>query len=123
MHRKWKNSKTPHYLQRFKELRVRVENELKTKKFYFPKFNKCSGDTKQIYKLLNHLRCKSTDAGRIDHLCLKKSGIINEDIQIAEKFNEHFYNIAEIWHGTIKESNVSPSKLLELFFRMIFQFG
>ena len=90
---------------------MHVENELKKskKKFYFSKFNKCNGDTKKIYKLLNDLRGKSTDARRIDHLCLKTGGIINEDIQIAEKINEHFSNIVETLHGTIKESNVSPA--------------
>ena len=78
MHRKWKSSKNPQYLQTFKELRVRVENELKKSKknLYFSKFKKCIGDTKQIYKLLNDLRGKCTDARRIDHLCLKTGSII-----------------------------------------------
>ena len=61
---------------------------------------------------MNDLRGKSTDARQIDHLCLNTGGIINGDIQIAEKFNEHFSNIAETLHGTIKESNVRPAQLL-----------
>ena len=51
VHHKWKNSKNPQYLQTFKELRVRVENELKNRRKIFISLNsnKCIGDRKQIY--------------------------------------------------------------------------
>ena len=53
MHRKWKNSENPQYLQIFTEIRVRVENELKKSRenFYLSKFYTSISDKKQ-HKLL-----------------------------------------------------------------------
>ena len=50
-HKTWKRVKTEANLQKFKHLRAKVEKEIKIakKRFYFKKFEKCIGDSRQTF--------------------------------------------------------------------------
>ena len=57
-HKRWKqNPHEPSFLSRFKKLRTKFEQAVKTskKQYYWNKFKSCIGDSRQTYKLLNEL--------------------------------------------------------------------
>ena len=59
LHRKWKQNKSDsRQLSKFKAARAKVEQLIKKKKkeFYLEKFNKCIGDSRQVYRFLNELK-------------------------------------------------------------------
>ena len=64
------------------------------KEYYYSRFNNCIGDSRQIFKVLNEVRGKSTKRSRITNLSV--NGEYTSDIiSISNCFNEYFATIGE----------------------------
>ena len=98
-HRNWKRDKNNQVkLTHFQELRKNFENSVtKAKKqFYWNKFKSCIGDSRQTYKLLNDISGKTKSKTNIPFLDnMAKCTDSENNLHIADAFNEHFVNIAE----------------------------
>ena len=119
-HRNWKRDKNNHVkLTHFQELRKNFENSVtKAKKqFYWNKFKSCIGDSRQTYKLLNDISGKTKSKTNIPFLDnMAKCTDSENNLHIADAFNEHFVNIAESITKDIPK--VAPPVVKEMDYSM-----
>ena len=107
LHRKWKKNKSDcRQLSKFKAARAKVEQLIKKKKkeFYLEKFNKCIGDSRQIYRFLNEL--KGIKGKKCSVPVLVENGQrLDEPKQIAMKLNKFFAEVGPKLRSALKNTS------------------
>ena len=84
------NPHEPSFLSKYKELRTKFEQAVKTskKQYHWNKFISCIGDSRQTYKLLNELNGKNKTQLHIPSLqTCRENGGSPTDNDIAESLN------------------------------------
>ena len=104
---KYKENKNDDLLKKFKECRMRLEKQLKLRKkqFHLNSFQKCLGNSRQTFKLLNELKGKSYKSQNFPILgsCYQKFDQPS-DKNNANEFNNFF---ASIGHQVSRHLNKS----------------
>ena len=79
----------------FEIVRKKCEIEIKKykKHYYYDKFSKCIGDSRQIYKILNNLREITNTSKKIVSINSISGNCITDESAIANEFNAHFSSI------------------------------
>ena len=107
LHRKWKKNKSDcRQLSKFKAARAEVEQLIKKQKkeFYLEKFNKCIGDSRQIYRFLNEL--KGIKGKKCSVPVLVENGQrFDEPKEIAMKFNKIFAEVGPKLRSALKNTS------------------
>ena len=80
-------------LNKFKDIRMRLEKSIKKAKkaYYKKKFENCIGDSRQTFNLLNELNGKTlinTTIPKLDS-CFLSSDSNPSAFEVAERFNEY----------------------------------
>ena len=113
IHRKWKADKSNGSLsKKFTDIRLQLEKSIKTAKkvYYRNMFEKCIGDSRQTFKLLNELSGKHLVNNAVPKLssCMSDTAPNSSNFQVAEKFNEFFASIGKNIQRSIPSEAVTP---------------
>ena len=95
-HRKWKENQCEPPLAAFTKARDNLKKEIITtkKQFYHNNFDKCIGNSRQTYKLLNELKGKTNASETIPILSSCQKNIEEPShVDNATSFNDFFINI------------------------------
>ena len=104
--RKWKQTKSDYrQLSKFKAARTKVEQLIKKKKeFYLEKFNKCIGDSRQVYRFLNGLKGIKGKKTSIPVL-VEDGQRIDELKQIGKILNKFFAEVGPKLRSALKNTS------------------
>ena len=101
LYEKWKKSKNKKNLcgdteiyEKYKNYRKKLTNLIKCakKKFYSQEFDKCQGNSKKTWKLINELRGKCQSKSNSSFLI--QGNVIRDRRIIADEFNKYFTSVA-----------------------------
>ena len=112
LYEKWKKSKNKKnklgdqiLYEKYKEYRKRLKILIKSakNKFYSEKFDKCKGNSKKTWELINELRGKSKTKSKASFLV--NGTLVKERRAIADEFNKYFISIASILNENALKEN------------------